>query len=69
MLIIAANTLTKKIMYNCPRGNGLVAKMMNEQMDETDIARIVADLILAAGDTVNSMNTSNITSKLNNALT
>lgn len=39
-------------MYECPQGNGLVAKMIKENLSEKYIHRIVADLILAAGDTV-----------------
>lgn len=42
----------KKILRDCPEGNGLLSKMQRENMSEKDIQRIVADLILAASDTV-----------------
>lgn len=35
------------------QGDGLLSLMINEGMSEQDVTRIVADLILAAGDTVN----------------
>jgi hypothetical protein len=33
-------------------GDGLLRKMLDEGMELKDVVRIVADLILAAGDTV-----------------
>lgn len=39
-------------MRDCPKGNGLLRKMQEEDVNEKDIYRIVTDLILAGGDTV-----------------
>lgn len=40
------------IIKDCPRSNGVLSKMQEENMSEKDISRIIVDLILAAGDTV-----------------
>lgn len=52
VIFFSANKLMNKILRECPKGNGLLSKMQSENMSQIDIQRIVADLILAASDTV-----------------
>lgn len=42
-----------QILDECPEGDGLMAGMINEGVSRSDIQRIVTDLVIAAGDTVN----------------
>lgn len=41
------------MLENRNKSNGLVKKMVDENVKSEDIIRIIADFIIAAGDTVN----------------
>lgn len=42
-----------QILDQCPEGDGLMSGMISEGISRSDIQRIVTDLVIAAGDTVN----------------
>lgn len=46
-----ANTLVSLLLDNYPKGEGLLAKLQEENIERGVLIRIIADLILAAGDT------------------
>jgi hypothetical protein len=50
--LLAANSLVTQMMPECQNGEGLLGAMLAEGIEYKDAVRIVADLFLAAGDTV-----------------
>ncbi|XP_067011206.2 cytochrome P450 315a1, mitochondrial [Anabrus simplex] len=46
-----ANRLVRQVVPLCEHGEGLLGRMLQEGIELPDVIRIVADLILAAGDT------------------
>jgi hypothetical protein len=47
-----ANSLVTHMIPECKSGEGLLGALLAEGLDHRDVVRTVADLFLAAGDTV-----------------
>lgn len=53
-IFVAANKMAREMLENKNKSNGLVKKMVDENIKNEDIIRIITDFIMAAGDTVSS---------------
>lgn len=52
---LIANDIVQDIVPLCEGGNGLLGQMLSAGLEMKDVQRIVADLLLAAGDTVTNI--------------
>ena len=50
--VCTANSLVTRMIPECKSGEGLLGALLAEGLDHRDVVRTVADLFLAAGDTV-----------------
>lgn len=54
-IFILGRKITREMMFNKNKSDGLLKRMTEENMSPEIITRIVSDLIIAAGDTVSIM--------------